>query len=190
MIRASTTPARLHFSRADYHRMAETGIIPPDARVELLDGEIIHMSPIGPRHGAIVDRLSAFFTPRVAGRAICRVQGSIALTETTEPQPDLVLLKHRDDFYASGHPAPHDVLLVIEVAETSIEHDRVNKLRLYAQAGIPEYWVFDLARNVLIVHRNPTGQTYASVQEHDRSARISPQAFPDHVIDLNEILSS
>ena len=104
-------------------------------------------------------------------------------------QPDLVLLKHREDFYAADHPGPRDVLLLIEVAESSAQFDREQKLRLYAQAGVPEYWVFDLAQNRLIVHRDPVGQEYASVQEHDRSARVSPQPFPEQVLELGDLLS-
>ncbi len=190
MIRASSTPTRLRFSRTDYHRMAETGIIPPDARVELLDGEIIQMSPIGPGHSAVVALLDCFLQPRLGDRAICRVQSPLRLDEDSEPEPDLLLVQPRSDFYRSEHPTPANVLLLLEVADKSVSLDLGEKLRLYAHAGIPEYWVFDLTRNLLIVHRNPTGRQYASVQEHDRSASVTPQAFADLTLELSEVFAS
>lgn len=189
MIRMTDQPARFRFSRTDYHRMGQAGIIPPDARVELLDGEIIEMSPIGPRHGSLVDRLTAFFAQRVSGRAICRVQGPVTLGERSEPEPDLLLLENREDYYTSGHPGPGDVLLLIEVADTSVDLDLGAKLRAYAQAGIPEYWVFDLTRRVLIVHREPSGERYASVRELDRSATLAPAALADLELELGNLLS-
>ncbi len=182
-------PSRMRFTRADYYRMAEVGILPSDARVELLDGDVVRKSPAEPRHGGVVDQLTAFFVPRVTGKAIVRVQGAIALSDTSEPEPDLALLKPRKDFYRSGHPGPKDVLLIIEVAESSLEQDLDTKLRLYAKAGIPEYWVIDLNRDVLMVHRDPAGQRYAAVSEHDSSARVSPAAFPDLSLDLQNLLA-
>ena len=190
MIATSSAPSRFRFTRTEYHRLAETGIIGPDARVELLDGEVFEMSPIGPQHGAIVDRLASFFTSHIAGRAICRVQGPVALDESSEPEPDLAILEHRGDYYASGHPCPRDVLLVVEVGDTSIDHDLGAKLRLYAGAGIREYWVIDLNRGVLIVHRDPRGDQYGSVREYDRTASVGPSALADLVLDLGDFLSS
>ncbi len=180
MIRSTHNELTPHrFTRGDYYSMAAAGVFQPDARVELLDGEIVEMSPTGPRHGGIVDRLCEFFVSRLSGRAICRVQGALALSPVSEPEPDLQLLKRRDDYYESSNPRPEDVLLLIEVAESSIDRDRGEKLRLYAEAGIREYWIIDLNRRVLIVHRQPKDSEYASVQQYDGDARVAPEALAD-----------
>ncbi len=189
LTRERTKPTRVRFSRTDYHRMGETGILPQRPRVELLDGEIIQMSPIGPQHGCVVDRLNDFFTPRLQGRAICRVQGAIALDAFSEPEPDLALLKPRPDFYAREHPFAADVLLIIEVSDSSIEQDLGAKLRLYASAAVPEYWVFDLTRNLLIVHRTPAGDGYSNVKECPRAAEVNPLTFPDVPLHVGDVLT-
>lgn len=183
-----TKPSRVRFSRTDYHRMGETGILPRRPRVELLDGEIIQMSPIGPQHGCVVDRLNDFFTAHVRGRAICRVQGAIALDAFSEPEPDLALLKPRPDFYAREHPSAADVLLVIEVSDSSIEQDLGTKLHLYARSGIPEYWTFHLTRDLLIIHRAPAGDGYSDVKECPRAAEVNPLAFPDVPLHVGDVL--
>lgn len=187
MIRISSDIQTRRFTRAEYHRMAQAGILREDDRVELLDGVIASMSPIGPRHCSVVDRLTALLVPCLTGRAICRVQGAITLDEHSEPEPDIALLTPRDDFYSDSHPTAADVLLVIEVAETSIEQDRGEKLRLYAAAGIPEYWIVDLQRNVLIVHQRPIGTEYGSIQQLDRAATVAPAALPDLTLNLSEL---
>ncbi len=168
--------------------MAETGIIAADARVELLDGEIIRMSPIGPNHSSVVASLTEFFVERLRKRAICRVQSPIAIDGQSEPEPDLALVHRRTDLYRDAHPTPADVLLLVEVADASVELDLGDKLNLYARAGISEYWVFDLSRNVLIVHRDPTGEAYPSVREYERSVSVAPVALADVVLDLHQVL--
>lgn len=189
LTREGTKPTRVRFSRTDYHRMGETGILPQRPRVELLDGEIIQMSPIGPQHGCVVDRLANFFLPRLANRAIGRVQGAIAIDAHSEPEPDLALLKPRPDFYARQHPTAADVLLLIEVSDSSIEQDLGTKLRLYARAAVPEYWVFDLTRDLLIVHRGPAGEAYTEVKELPRTATVCPLAFAEIPVRVGEILA-
>lgn len=188
MIRQTRDILRHRFSRDDYHRMAETGILHPRARVELLDGEIVEMSPIGPRHSAIVDRLLQFFIQSAAGKCICRAQGSISLFGESEPEPDIVLLKYRDDFYETALPMPDDVMLIVEVAESSRPIDFGAKLRLYAESKIIEYWVVDLAADRFVVHRNPIGDGFSSVTEHASSATISPIALPDVCVSVDSIL--
>lgn len=185
MIRSTNSDlTRRRFTRDDYHGMAAAGILALDARVELLDGEIVEMSLIGPRHSAIVRLLNAFFSAKVASRAIVDIQNPIALDPESEPQPDLIILKPRADFYRDAHPQPSDVLLLIEVAESSLQKDRGEKLRLYAQAGIAEYWIIDVDQERLIVHRHPKGDEFTLVQQHDRSAGVAPTAFPEHVLEL------
>ena len=115
---------RHKFSRANYHQMAKVGILEPKARVELIDGQIIEMSPIGRRHRSSVDRVTDVFAPRLHGKAIVRVQSSIALGEYGEPEPDLTLLRFRADFYAESDETPDDILLIVEVADTSEAYDR------------------------------------------------------------------
>ena len=115
----------------------------------------------------------------VGERAICIGQSPLAIDEASEPQPDILLVKPRDDLYRDAHPIPADVLLLIEVADTSLELDRGQKLHLYAEAGIREYWIIDLNRRVLIVHRQPKDGEYASVQQYESDARVVPEALAD-----------
>src|SRR5262245_53219810 len=132
------------FTVADYHRMAEAGILGEDDRVELIEGEIVDMTPIGRRHQARVDHLVELFIEGLGRKVIVRVQGSIRLSELSEPQPDLVVLRRRADFYADADAGPADVLLIVEVSDTSLPHDRDVKVPLYARAGMPEVWLGDL----------------------------------------------
>ena len=179
---------RRSFTVEEYYRMAQAGILTEDDRVELIEGEIIKMTPVGSRHAACVDRLTHLFSARVLGRAIVRVQNPIRLSERSEPQPDLALLRFRPDFYASSHPGPQDVFLVVEVAETSVDLDREIKLPLYARSGIAEAWLVDLAGEQLEVHRHPTRQGYGEVQRVGRGARVRSQALPDLDLSVDEIL--
>jgi hypothetical protein len=143
------------FTVVEYHRMAEAGILGEDDRVELLEGEIVQMGPIGSRHASCVKRLVDIFIPLQVGRkVILSVRDPIELGEHSEPQPDLTVLKPRPDFYAKAHPGPADVFLLVEVADlsacnaqagTSAAYDRDMKVPLYAQAGVPEVWVVDVA---------------------------------------------
>lgn len=181
---------RHRFPRRDYQRMAESGILGDDARVELLDGEVVEKCPIGPRHDAVVDRLTEFFVRSAAGKCICRVQGSIALVGESEPEPDIVLLRPRDDFYASALPTPDDVLLIIEVAESSRDLDLGMKAQLYAASGVQEYWVFDLSSNEAVVHRDATAGGYASVTRYDQKTTFSPSTIPALSQNIAAILPS
>ena len=176
------------FTVNDYYKMAQAGILGEDDRVELIDGAIVDMAPIGPRHAAGVDRLNTLFSERLRGRAILRVQNPVHLHEYSEPEPDLMLLRPRADFYASGHPEPADVFLAIEVAESSLEYDRDVKALLYAQNGIPEFWLEDLGGYRVIVHREPGPEGYADVRITSGDDVLSPQAFPEVVLTVREIL--
>jgi Uma2 family endonuclease len=171
--------ARYRFTSAEYHRMAETGIIPEDARVELIDGEIIEMSPVGRRHKACVDRLNQIFTHSLGDRVIVRVQSSVVLGDGREPEPDIVLLRYRADFYAESDETPEDVLLIVEVADSSLEYDRRTKAPLYARHNIPELWIADLNRERLLVFRDPTPLGYTTTLELRPGESVSPLAFPD-----------
>jgi len=176
------------FTVEEYHEMARSGILNEDDRVELLAGEIVQMSPIGSRLAACVDRLTKSIAQQIGDTAILRVQSPIRLNHYSEPQPDLALLKPRGDFYAHAHPGPGDILLVIEVAETSGNVDREVKIPLYAQAGIPEVWIVDLEAGCLEVYENPSHGSYRAVKRYPHKQQLSPGAFPDMEVDLKDIL--
>lgn len=176
------------FTVEEYYKLAEVGILSEDDRVELIEGEIVVHSPIGSRHAACVKRLNALFSSRAQNKAIVSVQDPIRLSEHSEPQPDLALLKPHPDFYAEEHPSPQDVLLIIEVTETSLEYDKSVKLPLYAKHGIPEVWLVDLAQGRMEVHRKPQGERYMSAQKFKRDQTIAPEALPEVKLAVDEIL--
>ncbi len=156
---------RRRFTVDEFHRMGEAGILDEDDRLELLDGEIVEMTPIGSRHAACVMRVSDVFWQRARAVAIVNVQNPVVLSERTELYPDTVLLKRRADFYSESHPQPTDVLLLVEVADTTGRYDRRVKVPRYAAAGIPEVWVIDLRARAIDVYRRPAAEGYA---EHER----------------------
>lgn len=173
---------------ADYYRMAEAGIFAPNARVELIEGEVIDMAPIGTRHAAAVGRLLRAATAAVGSRALVWVQNPLRLGDLSEPEPDLMLLKLRDDFYADAHPTAADVLLLIEVADTSARYDREIKLPLYARHGVPEVWIVDLEARLVRFFRSPAGQGYAEASTTASPGRTPIAALPGVEIDLSAVL--
>ncbi len=166
------------FTVTEYYQMAQAGILSEDDRVELLEGEIFEMSPISSRHASCVDRLTRLLSERAGGHAIVRVQNPVRLSDYSEPQPDVTLLKLRPDFYKAEHPKSQDVLLLIEVCETSAEFDRQVKVPLYAKAGIPEVWLVDLAREQLEVYRLPAAHGYGEVHTLTRGQTVTAQLLP------------
>ena len=180
---------RLHEgAKADIRLGSNVGAV--NRTVELIQGEIVQMSPIGRRHVAFVDNLTQLLVTRLAGRAIVSVQNPVALSDDTEPQPDLKVLRRRAVPYKDREAWGEDVLLLIEVAETSLAYDRSTKLRLYAEAGIPEYWVVDCAAESIEIHRTPEGGRYGGVTRvTGADATASPEAFPDVVLTLAEIFA-
>jgi Uma2 family endonuclease len=154
---------RHRFTVDEYHRLGEVGILGEDDRVELLEGQLVDMSPIGPRHALAVDALNEALSAAVAGRAGVRVQNPIALDSGSEPQPDVVLVRRPWRGYPAEHPGPADILLLVEVADSSREVDLGAKLELYARAGIPEFWIVDLTTDGVLVCRNPSGDKYGSM---------------------------
>ena len=179
---------RYRFTRTDYHRMAQTGILKPDVRVELIDGEIVEMSPIGRPHRASVDRLNRLFTRGLDDDVIVRVQSSIALGEYGEPEPDIVLLRYREDFYADSDEVPADILLIVEVADTSESYDRRTKGPLYARHGIPELWIADLNRAWITVYTDPTADGYGTTRVFRRGESLSPLACPTLTVAVDDVL--
>ena len=179
---------RRRFTADEYQLMGKVGILSEDDRLELLDGEIVEMAPIGSRHQATVDRLNLLFTSRASESATVRVQGPVRLGDNSEPQPDLMLLRLREDFYASAHPRPDDVLLLVEVSDTSAEYDREVKIPLYARHGIAEVWLVRLEDGVLDVSRQPTADGYAQTTQAGRGETLSIQAVGGMELGVDEVL--
>ena len=185
----ASTPPRHRFTVAEYYAMADVGILVENDRVELLDGDIIVMPPIGDWHQSSVDRFTNFMLPSLIGRAIVRVQGPTRLDDYSEPQPDLMLLRWRDDFYQGGHPGPSDVLLLIEVSDASVDYDRNAKLSAYARAGIPEVWIVNRQDQRIEAYTDPQEGEYSTVRHTGRGESISPNAFPDVVLEINRVVT-
>ena len=185
-------PRKRLFTREEYHAMGKAGILPYDkGGVELIAGEIIVMSPIGDRHSLCVLWLTEAFyeSGRLAGRAHIQTQNPVATSEISEPQPDLMLMAYREDRYAAvGHPRPRDILLLVEVSDSSLDYDRNNKLRHYTEAGIPEVWIANLRDDCVEAHTDPSPEGYRSTRIYHLDDTISPTAFPDIQIAVNDII--
>ena len=171
-----------------YDRMAESGLIPPDARVELIDGEIVTMCPINSEHHGCVVFLTNWAVRTFGARALTACQGPVRLDDYNEPEPDLAVIRPRSDHYRTSHPAPADVFFLIEVMNTSAAYDRGVKLGLYARSGIPEVWLVDLNAERVDVYRRPEGNVYREITVHQRGQSVAPQAFPDATLTVDQIL--
>jgi len=181
--------AHRRFTVDEYHRMAQVGILGEDDRVELLDGEIVEMSPIGSRHAAAVTRLQRVLERLANDRAIVRVQQPVRLDSYSEPQPDVAVVGPRDDFYAAAHPTPAEILLIVEVADTSLRYDRLRKVPDYARAGVSEVWLADLVTNRVERYREPSGDAYADRETLGRDATLTSLLLPDIVIRVADLLA-
>lgn len=179
---------RRKFTVKEYNQMIEAGILTKYDRVELIRGEIVEMAAVGRRHAACVNRLNALFNQRLAEFVIVGVQNPVELEDNSEPQPDLALLRLRDDFYEAGHPQAEDILLLVEVADTTIESDREVKIPLYASSGISEVWVVDINQQCLEVYRQPSSNGYQIIQKYYRGQSLNIQAFSDVSFTVDEVL--
>lgn len=184
----SAPPLIRRFTVDEYHRMAEAGILHEDDRVELLDGQIVEMTPIRPEHAGCVDDLARWFTQRLGASAVVRVQNPMRLGTHVEPQPDIAVVKPRREGYRTEHPGPDDVLLIIEVADTSLERDRDLKLPLYAQALIPEVWLVNLPGDNIQVCREPRAGSYAETRTARRGESLTPLLLPGTTLPVDDIL--
>lgn len=167
------------FTVEDYHRLGESGILSEDERVELIEGEIVEMSPIGSLHAGCVKRIVGFFRRHLGEDVVLSVQDPLRLEENLEPQPDVMLLRPRDDYYARSHPSSSEVLLLIEVADASVVYDRTEKADLYAAHTVPEYWLVDLTKDVVLVHTLPSSLGYRSVEIKRREDAWISTLLPD-----------
>lgn len=175
------------FSVDEYHKLAEKGILPEGDNVELIDGEIIKMAPIGSRHAAFVDFISELFRSLINKKVIIRVQNPVYIDDFSEPEPDIAIVKFRKDFYIKSHPRFEDILLIIEVAESSIEYDREIKLPKYAKALIAEVWILIIPESRLEVYRNPINGKYREVLILNKTDKISPLSFKNIKIAVEDL---
>ena len=180
-------PRRHRLTVSDYYRMAEVGILDPEARVELIEGEIIDMAPPGSPHAGTVNYLAEVLIRAIGDRASALVQNPVRLSQYSEPQPDVALLRRRDDFYRERHPTSADVLLIVEVAATSLRFDRKTKLPLYARHGIPEMWLVDLGGRRLVRYRAPQHGAYTLVDEPDLGQPLEVAALAGVSLDLHRL---
>lgn len=178
-------PQRHCITVDEYYRMAEVGLLAPDARVELIEGEIIDMAPIGPSHSSVVNQLLRLMVRAVGDLAIVQSQGAVRLNLRNEPEPDLALFKPREDFYRHRHPTGADTLLVIEVSESSLRYDREIKVPLYARHGVPEVWVVDLVNGQLLVWHSPVDGEYQQYSAMTAPGIVPISTLPGIAVDLS-----
>ena len=179
-------PRRL-FTADEFERMAEAGIFGEEERLELIDGEIVELTPVGPGHGAAVACLNKQLILGVGDRAVLWIQSSARVALRSVPQPDLALLRPRS--YRRANPTPADILLVVEVADSSLRYDRIRKARLYALAGIQDYWVVGVEGEWVEVYRSPEGESYRDVTRVPRDGTVAPLSFPDIVMSVVDIFA-
>ncbi|MDQ2908310.1 MAG: Uma2 family endonuclease [Candidatus Eremiobacteraeota bacterium] len=172
----------------EYERMAELGIIGPEERVELIEGEIILMPPMGEAHVSSLLRLTELFVQRLSGRAMIMPQGPVRVSSISEPQPDFAVLYRRDDYYRHGKPDQSNVYALVECAETSLRYDRGTKLRVYAKAGVREYWIVNLVAHCLEIHREPHDLGYAVREVRGAGESMAFSEFPQISFTVDELL--
>ena len=184
---ATRLPTR-RFTVDEYYRMADAGILGAQERVELIEGEIIQMAAIGSRHSGVVKRLNRLFSRGLGDAVLVQVQDPVRLSDLSEPEPDIALLRPKPDDYTGAHPGPADTLLIVEVADATVGFDRGIKAPLYAVSGISEYWLVDIAAETIEVYRDPGPTGYREVSKHRRGCVLHPLAFPDFDVPVDAIL--
>ncbi len=179
-------PARLRFSVDEYYKMIELGMLKDYERAEIIEGELVKKMTVGNRHAFVVDTLTRFFVKNVSDDVLVRIQNPIRLTDYTEPEPDLVLAD-LTKFDGKRHPRPAEVLLVVEVSDTTVKYDRETKLSLYGEAQIPEVWIVNLQKNIVEIHQKPSDGVYQLVKIFKRGEQIFSEMLPDLSISTDEI---
>lgn len=184
----SNTHLNIHkFTTKQYQLMYESGVFAEGDRYELINGEIREMSPIGIKHVACIIRLVKLFERKLGDRAMVSAQNSVLLNDHAQPQPDLAILKWRDDFYGSALPTPEDILLIIEVADSTITYDRDVKSPLYAANGIPEMWLFDVNQQIIEGYSQPSRSGYKRMQRYEQGDTLVMNAFPEVVFNWEDL---
>lgn len=186
----SSPITRKKFRAAEVYKMMEIGILPEESGWELIDGEIIHRVTIGSKHASVVRRLSRILERNFGELFQISGQNPIHIDEYNEPEPDIALLKPREDFYAESHPRPEDVLLVIEISASTVEYDREHKKTLYAEAGIGEFWLVNLKDNTVEVYSQPKNGNYRLTRILERGENLQSGAIENLSLDVEEILGS
>jgi len=186
--RPEALPHNYLFTVADWQKMGEMDLFSPETRVELIEGEIIEMGPIGSSHAGHVNRLNYLFNRQVTDSEIVSVQNPLVIKNHSEPQPDLMVLRHEPNFYSEKHPTPEDVLLLIEVSDSTLSYDRNVKKPLYARHGIIEYWVVNLKEDCLEVYLNPQAQDYTLIDIMRSDSVITPSQLPHISVAVSDIL--
>ena len=181
-------PTEHRFNVRAYYRMAESGVLPADARVELLNGRVIDMSPIGPFHGGLINRLIRIYGKVAYGRWLASAQNPLRLDDHSEPEPDFMLLKPSPDDYTSRHPRPDEVFLLVEVSDSTLDYDREEKLPAYGRAGVAEVWIVNLNEATLEVYREPHFTGYAAKTVLGPGDQAAPLAFPDAIVSVGDLL--
>ena len=176
------------FTVDEYYAMAGAGILGPDERVELLAGEIITMAAVGSRHASCVNRISKVLNSQVGERAIVSGQNPIQLDDGNEPEPDIALVRWQDDYYESAHPRPEDVILLIEVADSTVGFDRRHKVPMYAMYGIPEVWLIDVNARGVEVYDEPLAGGYTQMRTFGVGDILTPLAFPEIKLRVSEVM--
>lgn len=181
---------RFKLSVEQYHRMVELGILREDERVELIDGELIRMAAIGSLHGGLVSRLTRLLVQRAGGRAVVSPQNFVILSDVTEPRPDLALLRWRADDYMARTPTAADILLVVEVADSTLRYDRDFKLRFYARSAVPEVWIVDARARRILRYQEPDSDGYRVAQALEGGAAAQCAALPELRVSVDELFES
>jgi Uma2 family endonuclease len=176
------------FTVSEWHIMGDAGLFGEDARVELLDGEVIEMAPIGSAHNGCVIKLTNLLVEAVGHRALISAQGPVRLDERSEPQPDLAVLSPREDAYRRSHPLPADILLLVEVADTSLDFDRGRKASYYAESGVREAWIVDLGGDQVLVMRSPSSSGYGQIRSMRGGDQLDIQALPGVAVNVDDVL--
>jgi Uma2 family endonuclease len=176
------------FTVDEWHRMGDADLFGVDARMELLDGEVIEMAPIGSRHAGGVNRLNHVLTAAAGPRALIAVQNPVLLDDHSEPQPDIAVLLPRPDSYSGSHPTPFEILLLVEVSDSTLAFDREQKAAAYARAEVGEYWIVDLVGDQILVMRRPTRAGYGDVRRAGRGDQVGVEALPGIMIEAAQVL--
>lgn len=181
-------PARKIFTVQEYHKMINAGVFAGNSNYELIEGEIVKKMTQGNYHISCINRLNMLFAPLLAGKAIVSVQNAVIIGGISEPEPDVTLLKLRQDFYVAGKATAEDVLLLVEVSDSTVRYDRSVKLRLYAEAEIVEVWLVNLPRQVLEVYTEPENGKYKIVKKYDKTQTVAPKLLPEIKLKVSDII--